>query len=213
MRKPARRRRAQGPRPLQCMRENVSPAPNSRGDRIPTRRSASSFRVPASGGEFDAAVSRARARARAGKAAVHLRPLGRFRLRLTPTPIGEAGSRTTLALRPPARFASRGGVLDSHGVARDDGSVPGASHRFLGVIVALGLLSGGGVVAVGAASGAGENATVQQYELTCNSGDTRFAYQSGSRAGLDANHNGFICGHSRTTSKGTVIVGPFYDDF
>jgi hypothetical protein len=91
--------------------------------------------------------------------------------------------------------------------------VPRASHRVLGVIVALGLLSGGGVVAVGAASGAGEDATVLQYELSCNSGDVRFAYQTGTRAGIDANHNGFICGHSRQTSKGTVIVGPFYDDF
>jgi hypothetical protein len=104
-------------------------------------------------------------------------------------------------------------VLDSHGDARDDGSVRAASHRFLGVIIALGLLSGGGVVAVGAASGAGEDATVLQYELSCNSGDVRFAYQGRSGAGVDANHNGFICGHPVGTPHGTVIRGPFYDDF
>jgi hypothetical protein len=89
----------------------------------------------------------------------------------------------------------------------------GASHRLLGVIVALGLLSGGGVVAVGAASGAGEDATVLQYELTCNSGDVRFAYQGATRARIDANNNGFICGHSVATPNGTKISGPFYDDF
>jgi hypothetical protein len=104
-------------------------------------------------------------------------------------------------------------VLDSHGVARDDGSVLGASHRFLRVIIAFALLSGGGVVAVGAASGAGEDATVLQYELSCNSGDTRFAYQGAKGARFDANHNGFICGHSVATPKGTKITGAFYDDF
>ena len=87
----------------------------------------------------------------------------------------------------------------------------GASHRFLGAIVALGLLSGGGVVAVGAASGAGEDATVLQYELSCNSGDIRFAYQG--RSPVDANHNGFICGHPVETPNGTKITGPYYDDF
>jgi len=88
-------------------------------------------------------------------------------------------------------------------------------HRFLGVILALGLLLGGGVVAVGAASGAGEDATVLQYELSCNSGDTRFAYPPNSRAGqrVDQNHNGFICGRSHQTPGGTVASAPFYDDF
>ncbi len=91
----------------------------------------------------------------------------------------------------------------------------GTPHRFVGIIVALGLLLGGGVVAVGAAAGAGGDATVLEYELSCNSGDTRFAYPAGSRMGqqFDRNHNGFICGHSRTTPKGTITVGPFYDDF
>jgi hypothetical protein len=93
--------------------------------------------------------------------------------------------------------------------------VRGGMHRFLGIILALGLLLGGGVVAVGAASGAGGDATVLEYELHCNSGDTLFAYQTGNRMAqrIDQNHNGFICGHPRQTPRGTLTVGPFYDDF
>ncbi len=88
-------------------------------------------------------------------------------------------------------------------------------QRVAGVVVAAGLLLGGGAVAVAAGPGAGEDATVQQYELTCKSGDDRFAYSPGSRAGqrVDQNHNGFVCGRARQTPRGTVYTGPYYDDF
>jgi hypothetical protein len=86
-----------------------------------------------------------------------------------------------------------------------------AIKRLVALLSAVGLLLGGGALAV-TASGAGEDPTVLQYGLNCKTGDSLFAYE-GNRGALDANNNGFLCGHARATPQGTVYTGPYYDDF